>query len=67
MGDPERRGPPPPLPERLVEGALLLNLHFAARLGSQLLEQEMAAVGVRPEFAGLLTEIRLAELRQASR
>ena len=58
------RAKPPSLPERLVEGALLLNLHFAARLGAQLLEQEMAAVGVRPEFAGLLTEIRLAEMRQ---
>jgi DNA-binding MarR family transcriptional regulator len=47
--------------ERLVRGALLLNLNYAARLANEILEQEMVAVGVKPEFAGLLTEIRLAE------
>lgn len=47
--------------ERRGRGRLLLDLHYAARLAERLLDEEMAAVGVRPEWAGLLTEIRTVE------
>jgi DNA-binding MarR family transcriptional regulator len=49
------------VPERRVRGALMLNLTYAARLSDALLYEELRAEGVRPEFAGLLTEIRVGE------
>ena len=42
-------------------GFLLLDLHYAAHLANRLLEEEFARVGVRFEWAGLLTEIRTVE------
>lgn len=42
-------------------GFLLLDLHFAARLASRLLEEEFERVGARFEWGGLLTEIRTVE------
>jgi DNA-binding MarR family transcriptional regulator len=47
--------------ERRGRGRLLLDLHYASRLAERLLDEEMAAVGVRAEWAGLLTEIRTVE------
>jgi DNA-binding MarR family transcriptional regulator len=47
--------------DRRGRGRLLLDLHYASRLADRLLDDEMAAVGVRPEWAGLLTEIRTVE------
>lgn len=42
-------------------GFTLLDLHYAAQLGARLLGEELERVGVRPEWAGLLTEIRTIE------
>jgi MarR family transcriptional regulator, transcriptional regulator for hemolysin len=39
----------------------MLNISYAARLSDALLYEELRAEGVRPEFAGLLTEIRIGE------
>lgn len=47
--------------ERRVRGALMLNVSYAARLSDALLFEELRAEGVKPEFAGLLTEIRIGE------
>lgn len=45
----------------MVRGALLLNLTYASELARELLDRELRAEGATAEFAGLLTEIRLAE------
>jgi DNA-binding MarR family transcriptional regulator len=50
----------PPLPRRGA-GFTLLDLHYAAQLAARLLAEELAHVGVRLEWAGLLTEIRTVE------
>jgi DNA-binding MarR family transcriptional regulator len=42
-------------------GFLLLDLHYAAQHAAHLLREELARVGARPEWAGLLTEIRTLE------
>jgi DNA-binding MarR family transcriptional regulator len=42
-------------------GFTLLDLHYAAQLAGRLLAEELERVGVRPEWAGLLTEIRTVE------
>lgn len=42
-------------------GFVLLDLHYAAQLAGRLLREELARVGVRAEWAGLLTEIRTIE------
>ena len=47
--------------ERRGGGFTLLDLHYAAQLAARLLGEELERVGVRPEWAGLLTEIRTIE------
>lgn len=47
--------------QRRVRGALMLNVTYASRLSDALLFEELRAEGVKPEFAGLLTEIRIGE------
>lgn len=42
-------------------GFLLLDLHYAAQHAARLLREELDRVGARPEWAGLLTEIRTLE------
>ena len=42
-------------------GFTLLDLHYADLLSSRLLAEELEHVGVRPEWGGLLTEIRTVE------
>ena len=51
------------MPERARRGGgfLLLDLHYAAQHAAHLLREELARVGARPEWAGLLTEIRTLE------
>lgn len=51
------------MPDRARRGGgfLLLDLHFASRLASRLLEEEFERVGGRFEWGGLLTEIRTVE------
>jgi DNA-binding MarR family transcriptional regulator len=51
------------MPERPRRGGgfLLLDLHYAAQHAARLLREELDRVGVRPEWAGLLTEIRTLE------
>lgn len=39
----------------------MLNVTYAARLSDALLFEELRVEGVKPEFAGLLTEIRVGE------
>ena len=47
--------------QRRGGGFTLLDLHYAAQLAARLLAEELELVGVRPEWAGLLTEIRTIE------
>jgi DNA-binding MarR family transcriptional regulator len=47
--------------QRRGGGFTLLDLHYAAQLAARLLAEELERVGVRPEWAGLLTEIRTIE------
>lgn len=47
--------------ERRGSGFTLLDLHYAAQLAGRLLGEELERVGVKPEWAGLLTEIRTVE------
>jgi DNA-binding MarR family transcriptional regulator len=56
-----RRHPAATVSERRVRGALMLNVNYASRLSDALLFEELRAEGVKPEFAGLLTEIRIGE------
>jgi DNA-binding MarR family transcriptional regulator len=51
------------MPERARRGGgfLLLDLHYAAQHAAHLLREELSRVGARPEWAGLLTEIRTLE------
>ena len=51
------------MPERARRGGgfLLLDLHYAAQHAAHLLREELARVAARPEWAGLLTEIRTLE------
>ena len=42
-------------------GFLLLDLHYAAQHAARLLREELERAGARPEWAGLLTEIRTLE------
>jgi DNA-binding MarR family transcriptional regulator len=47
--------------ERRGGGFTLLDLHYADQLSGRLLGEELERVGVRPEWAGLITEIRTIE------
>jgi DNA-binding MarR family transcriptional regulator len=47
--------------ERRGGGFTLLDLHYAAQLAARLVGEELERVGVRREWAGLLTEIRTVE------
>ena len=47
--------------ERRGGGFTLLDLHYADQLAGRLLGEELVRVGVRPEWAGLLSEIRTIE------
>jgi DNA-binding MarR family transcriptional regulator len=47
--------------QRRGGGFTLLDLHYAAQLAARLLGEELKRVGVKPEWAGLLTEIRTIE------
>jgi DNA-binding MarR family transcriptional regulator len=42
-------------------GFTLLDLHYADQLSGQLLGEELERAGIRPEWAGLITEIRTVE------
>ena len=42
-------------------GFTLLDLHYAAQLAARLLGEELERLGAKPEWAGLLTEIRTTE------
>lgn len=48
-------------PERRGGGFTLLDLHYADQLAGRLLGEELERVGVRPEWAGLISEIRTVE------
>jgi DNA-binding MarR family transcriptional regulator len=47
--------------ERRGGGFTLLDLHYADQLAGQLLGEELERVGVRPRWAGLISEIRTIE------
>jgi DNA-binding MarR family transcriptional regulator len=47
--------------ERRGGGFTLLDLHYADQLAGRLLGEELERVGVRPEWAGLISEIRTVE------
>ena len=47
--------------ERRGGGFTLLDLHYADQLSGRLLGEELERVGVRPEWAGLISEIRTIE------
>jgi DNA-binding MarR family transcriptional regulator len=55
----------PPTPRR-GGGFILLDLHYADQLAGRLLAEEFERVGIKPEWAGLLTEIRTVEPVQPS-
>lgn len=46
---------------RRGSGFTLLDLHYADQLAGRLLGEELERVGVRPEWAGLISEIRTIE------
>jgi DNA-binding MarR family transcriptional regulator len=50
-----------PATSRRGGGFILLDLHYADQLAGRLLAEELERLGVRPEWAGLLTEIRTVE------
>jgi MarR family transcriptional regulator, transcriptional regulator for hemolysin len=50
-----------PVTPRRGGGFILLDLHYADQLAGRLLAEELERLGVRPEWAGLLTEIRTVE------
>ena len=47
--------------ERRGGGFTLLDLHYADQLAGRLLAEELERVGVRPQWAGLISEIRTIE------
>jgi DNA-binding MarR family transcriptional regulator len=47
--------------ERRGGGFTLLDLHYADQLAGRLLDEELERVGVRPEWGGLISEIRTIE------
>lgn len=47
--------------QRRGGGFTLLDLHYGAQLAGRLLREELQREGVKPEWAGLLTEIRTIE------
>jgi DNA-binding MarR family transcriptional regulator len=47
--------------DRRGSGFTLLDLHYADQLAGRLLAEELERVGVRPEWAGLISEIRTIE------
>jgi MarR family transcriptional regulator for hemolysin len=47
--------------ERRGGGFTLLDLHYADQLAGRLLDEELVRVGIRPEWGGLISEIRTIE------